>query len=73
MSHLLVSPDVFRNRINNFGFEYLSFETRKLNSGTYLSSQRRRLGLEIFHAKPQMCVLCPAKEGFGCRDTVEVP
>jgi 5-deoxy-glucuronate isomerase len=45
MSHLLVSPDAFRNRINNFGFEYLSFETRKLNSGERLES--RTVGTEL--------------------------
>ena len=30
MIDLLVRPETFRNRIENFGYEYLSFETRKL-------------------------------------------
>src|SRR5579871_4637941 len=33
MSSLLISPDAFRNRTNNFGFEFLSFATRKLDRG----------------------------------------
>jgi 5-deoxy-glucuronate isomerase len=33
MSDLLVRPEAFRNRIENFGYEYLSFETRKLAQG----------------------------------------
>jgi 5-deoxy-glucuronate isomerase len=33
MSDLLVRPEVFRNRIADFGFEYLSFETRQLEPG----------------------------------------
>ena len=30
---LLVRPDAFRNRIENFGYEFLSFEVRKLAQG----------------------------------------
>ncbi|MDR3793355.1 MAG: 5-deoxy-glucuronate isomerase [Terracidiphilus sp.] len=33
MSSLLVRPEVFENRIENFGFEYLSFAVRKLAKG----------------------------------------
>jgi 5-deoxy-glucuronate isomerase len=33
MSNLLVRPEVFRNRIEGFGFQFLSFETRKLEAG----------------------------------------
>jgi 5-deoxy-glucuronate isomerase len=33
MSDLLFRPEVFRNRTENFGFEFLSFETRKLAAG----------------------------------------
>jgi 5-deoxy-glucuronate isomerase len=33
MTDLLVRPETFRNRIENFGYEYLSFETRKLAQG----------------------------------------
>ena len=33
MNNLLVRPEVFRNRIEDFGYEYLSFETRKLAAG----------------------------------------
>ena len=30
MSALLVRPEMFRDRIESFGYEYLSFEVRKL-------------------------------------------
>ena len=33
MSKLLIRPDVFENRIDNFGFEFLSFEARNLEQG----------------------------------------
>lgn len=33
MGNLLVRPDVFRNRIEDFGFEFLSLESRKLQQG----------------------------------------
>jgi 5-deoxy-glucuronate isomerase len=33
MSELLIRPEVFRDRIENFGFEYLSFQVRKLAQG----------------------------------------
>jgi 5-deoxy-glucuronate isomerase len=33
MADLLVRPDAFHNRIENFGYEYLSFEARKLSQG----------------------------------------
>jgi 5-deoxy-glucuronate isomerase len=32
MNNLLVRPEVFRNRIEDFGFQFLSFETRKLEA-----------------------------------------
>jgi len=33
MSKLLIKPEAFRDRINDFGYEYLSFETRKMEPG----------------------------------------
>ena len=33
MSDLLVRPEKFRDRIEDFGYEYLSFETRTLEAG----------------------------------------
>ncbi len=33
MSELLVRPEAFRNRIVDFGYEFLSFENRKLEAG----------------------------------------
>ena len=33
MSQLLIRPEAFRNRIDDFGYEFLSFETRKLDRG----------------------------------------
>ena len=36
MSELLIRPEVFRDRIENFGFEFLSFQARKIaQDGTY--------------------------------------
>jgi len=33
MSQLLIRPEAFRNRIDDFGYEFLSFEARKLERG----------------------------------------
>ena len=33
MTELLVRPEKFRDRIETFGYEYLSFEARKLAAG----------------------------------------
>jgi 5-deoxy-glucuronate isomerase len=43
MSELLIRPEAFRNRVDDFGFEFLSFETRKLDRGqTYFSETNGR-------------------------------
>ena len=34
MSQLLMRPEVFTNRIESFGYEYLSFEARRMKAGT---------------------------------------
>jgi 5-deoxy-glucuronate isomerase len=39
MSNLLVRPKNFCNRIDNFGYEYLSFEVRKLQKGQNFSTE----------------------------------
>ena len=39
MSDLLVRPEVFRNRIENFGFEFLSLEARQLEQGKSYSGE----------------------------------
>lgn len=33
MSGLLIKPETFRDRIESFNYDYLSFETRKLAAG----------------------------------------
>lgn len=38
MSHLLVRPEVFENRTEDFGCQYLSFENRKLSNGESYTS-----------------------------------
>jgi len=43
MSQLLVRPEAFRNRIEDFGYEFLSFETRALDRGqTYYGETAER-------------------------------
>ena len=39
MANLLVRPERFRDRVENFGFEYLAFETRRLDDGRTYSSE----------------------------------
>ena len=47
MSELLVSPEKFRNRIENFGFEFLSFESRRLELGESFSGESAGTELAI--------------------------
>ena len=47
MSELLVSPEKFRNRIENFGFEFLSFESRRLELGESFSGETAGTELAI--------------------------
>jgi 5-deoxy-glucuronate isomerase len=47
MNRLLVRSDVFRNRIEDFGFEYLSFQNRKLAPGETYSAETGESELAI--------------------------
>ncbi len=47
MSNLLVRPEKFRDRVEGFGFEYLSFETRKLKAGEKYSGETANRELAI--------------------------
>ena len=47
MSELLVSPEKFRNRIESFGFEFLSFESRRLEQGESFSGETAGTELAI--------------------------
>lgn len=39
MSELLIRPEKFRNRTEDFGYEFLSFETRNLEVGQEYKSE----------------------------------
>jgi 5-deoxy-glucuronate isomerase len=72
MSDLLVRPEVFRNRIEDFGFEYLSFETRKLGAGeTYEGDTAgRELAIVVLGG---VCSVASSRgewKSFGKRATV---
>jgi 5-deoxy-glucuronate isomerase len=47
MPDLLVRPDTFRNRIEDFGYEYLSFEVRKLAQGQRFDGETGRNELAV--------------------------
>jgi 5-deoxy-glucuronate isomerase len=47
MNSLLVRPEKFQNRIEDFGFEFLSFEARKLEPGHRYSGETRARELAI--------------------------
>ena len=55
MSELLKRPELFSGRIESFGYEYLSFETRKLAAGAAArrGNRRERTG----HRRTGRCVL----------------
>ncbi len=47
MSQLLIRPEAFRNRIDDFGYEFLSFETRKLDRAQTYYGETSRTELAI--------------------------
>ena len=72
MSDLLVRPESFRDRIDDFGYEFLSFETRKLEAGqTYQSeTNRRELAIVVLGG---VCSVKSSRgdwQGIGQRETV---
>ncbi len=72
MSNLLIRPEVFRDRIEDFGFEYLSFETRKLQPGQRYSGNTagRELAIVVLGG---VCSVTSSRgewRNFGKRATV---
>jgi 5-deoxy-glucuronate isomerase len=72
MSDLLIRPDVFRNRIDDFGFEFLSFETRKLEPGEKYEAETagRELAIVVLGG---VCSVASSRgewKDFGQRATV---
>lgn len=47
MSHLLIKPERFTDRIDTFDYEYLSFQTRKLRAGESLAGETGESELAI--------------------------
>jgi len=72
MSDLLVRPEKFRDRIEDFGYEYLSFETRKLGAGEKYSGKTGNRELAIVVLGGVCSVTSSRGEwlGFGQRATV---
>ena len=72
MSSLLVRPEVFRDRIEDFGFEYLSFASRKLAKGRQYSEETgaRELAIVVLGG---ICSVSSSRGewfGFGGRANV---
>ena len=61
MSALLIPPETFRNRIENFGYEYLSFEVRKLAQGQRYENETAGAELAIV----AMGGVCSVKSSRG--------
>jgi 5-deoxy-glucuronate isomerase len=72
MSDLLVRPEKFRNRIEDFGYEFLSFETRKLEAGKKYKggTAARELAMVVLGG---VCSVTSSRgewQGIGQRETV---
>jgi len=61
MSNLLVRPEVFRNRVEDFGFEFLSLEARAMEPGQKYSGETagRELGIVVLGG------ICSVKSSRG--------
>jgi 5-deoxy-glucuronate isomerase len=72
MPDLLVRPEVFRNRIEDFDYEFLSFETRKLEEGQkyFSETERSELAMVVLGG---VCSVSSSRgewKGIGQRETV---
>jgi 5-deoxy-glucuronate isomerase len=72
MSDLLFRPEKFRNRIEDFGFEFLSFETRKLEAGQSYKTEtaQREMAMVVLGG---VCSVTSSRgdwQGIGQRETV---
>jgi len=72
MSDLLVRPEKFRNRTEDFGYEFLSFETRKLEVGQKFRSETagREMAMVVLGG---VCSVISSRgdwQGIGQRETV---
>ena len=72
MSELLIRPEKFRNRTEDFGYDFLSFETRNLEVGQKYQSEtaRRELAMVVLGG---VCSVTSSRgdwQGIGQRETV---
>lgn len=72
MKQLLIPSEAFTNRVEDFGFEYLSFETRKLQAGQthYGETNERELAIVVLGG---ICSVYSSRgewHNFGKRATV---
>jgi 5-deoxy-glucuronate isomerase len=72
MSDLLIRPEKFRDRTEGFGYEFLSFETRKLEAGQKYKSETaaREMAMVVLGG---VCSVTSSRgewQGIGQRETV---
>ena len=72
MSELLIRPEKFRNRTEDFGYAFLSFSTRKLEAGQEFRSETagRELAIVVLGG---VCSVTSSRgdwQGVGQRETV---
>lgn len=72
MSALLIRPEAFTDRIGNFGYEYLSFEVRKLSPGQKYESETggNELALVVLGGRCSVHTSQESWEGIGGRTSV---
>ena len=72
MHELLVRPEAFRNRIADFGFEFLSFENRKLGAGQTCHGETagRELAIVVLGGICSVSSSCGEWQRIGKRETV---
>jgi 5-deoxy-glucuronate isomerase len=72
MTDLHIRPEAFRNRINDFGFDFLSFETRRLEPGQmhYGETVERELAIVVLGGTCSVFSSRGEWHGIGKRETV---
>lgn len=70
--NLLIPPSRFTDRIEDFGFEFLAFETRQLTAGTRFqaSTAGRELGLVLLGGRCEVASSAGSFPGLGDRSDV---
>ena len=69
MANLLIRPEAFTGKIEDFGYDYLSFQARQLASGARYAANGERSN--VFDRLPSARLITPAEVNHRMQDAVD--